>query len=151
MHFDYTLKRWLQFDRLKVYYRKSKTQSWILIIDLPVSRTGVGYRWGKYNLELPADSYTGEAQIGFQYDDGNDLGFGAAIDNVLIDEQEVTGILTHPDVIALRIYPNPAGDEANLEISGTPQGPVNLKMISTDGKVLWTKIRRDQPGEPRVW
>ncbi|MCX6226026.1 MAG: M6 family metalloprotease domain-containing protein [Bacteroidia bacterium] len=144
MHFDYSLKRWQQLDHLKIFFRRYQNESWVPVIDLPTSGIGAGYKWKKYNLELPADCYTGEAQIGFRYDDGNDLGYGAAIDNVVIDEIATSGVETNLDNLAINIYPNPAGDETTLDISGNPGGELSLKLISIDGKVLWSKIRQNQ-------
>lgn len=144
LHFDYSLKRWQQLDHLKIYFRRNKTEGWVPVIDLPTSGIGAGFKWKKYNLELPADAYTGEAQIGFQYDDGNDLGYGAAIDNVVIDEVATSGIENSPDNLAVTIFPNPASNETTLDISGAPAGDVSLKLISIDGKILWTRIRQSQ-------
>lgn len=144
IHFDYALKRWQQLDHLRIFFRRNRDETWVPIIDLPTSGTGAGYKWRKYNLELPADSYTAEAQIGFQYDDGNDFGYGAAIDNVVIDEQATSGVETNLENIAINLYPNPAGDETTLEISGNYSGKVTLKLISIDGKILWSKIRQNQ-------
>lgn len=142
-HFDYSLKRWQQLDHLKIYFRKFPGTSWILIVDLPTSGTGPGYKWKKYNLELPAEHYTGESQVGFQYDDSNDLGYGAAIDNVMIDEEATSGVETNLYDLAVNIYPNPAGDETRLDISGNTNGRVTLKLIGTDGKTLWSGIRHN--------
>ncbi|MFA5815266.1 MAG: M6 family metalloprotease domain-containing protein [Bacteroidales bacterium] len=144
LHFDYSLKRWQQLDHLKIYFRRNRNEIWVPIIDLPTSGIGAGFKWKKYNLELPADCYTSEAQIGFQYDDGNDLGYGAALDNVVIDEELASGIETNLENLVINLYPNPAGDETTLEISGTASGQVSLKLISIDGKTLWSKIRQNQ-------
>jgi M6 family metalloprotease-like protein len=143
LHFDYSLKRWQQLDHLKIYWRRTKSESWNLIIDMPTSGIGGDYRWRKYNLEIPADAYAPEAQIGFRYDDGNDLGYGAAIDNVVIDEQATSGIETNSRNFAVNVYPNPAGDETTLDISGDLTGEVFLKIITVDGKTVWSDIRRN--------
>ncbi|MFA6482637.1 MAG: M6 family metalloprotease domain-containing protein [Bacteroidales bacterium] len=139
VHFDYSLKRWQQLDHLKIFWRRSQTESWMPIIDMPTSGTGAGFRWRKYNLELPADSYFPAAQIGFQYDDGNDLGYGAAIDNVVIDEIATSGIEANAESLAVSLFPNPAGDQTTLQITGNNGGQVNLRLISADGRTLWSK------------
>ena len=140
LHFDYSLKRWQQLDHLKIFYRKNRNDVWVSIIDLPVSGVSSAYIWRKYNLQLPVDCYTAEAQIGFHYDDGNDFGYGSAIDNVLIDEQSTTGIETSTENPVINLYPNPAGDEATLEFAGFPLGQVTLRLITIDGKILWSRI-----------
>ncbi|MFA6125707.1 MAG: M6 family metalloprotease domain-containing protein [Bacteroidales bacterium] len=144
MHFDYSLKRWLQVDHLRIYFRRNQYEVWVMIIDLPISGYGDEFKWRKYNLELPANCYTAEAQIGFRYDDGNDVGYGAAIDNVVIDEEATSGIETKLKNLSINLYPNPAEDKTTLDITGTPWGRVSLKLISTDGKTLWSKISHNQ-------
>ncbi len=142
-HFDYCLKRWQQLDHLKIYFRRSKSEAWIPIIDMPTSGIGAGYKWRKYNLEIPSDSYTAGAQLGFQYDDGTDVGYGSGIDNVVIDEVAASGIEENLVGLAVNIYPNPAGDETTLEISGNVSGEATLQLITPDGKAVWTDIRHD--------
>ena len=144
-HFEYSLKRWQKLDHLKVFFRKNQNYQWVLIIDLPTSGIDTNFKWEKYNLELPADCYTAEAQLGFQYDDGNDLGYGAAIDNVVIDEVATSGIENNPENFSAKLYPNPAENETTLEISGGLAAQVTIKLISIDGKILWSKVSENQP------
>ncbi|MDD4645719.1 MAG: T9SS type A sorting domain-containing protein, partial [Bacteroidales bacterium] len=145
VHFDYSLKRWQQLDHLKIFWRRSASESWIQIIDMPTSGVGVGFRWRKYNLELPTDCYTEQMQLGFQYDDGNDLGYGAAIDNVVIDENAISGIIDENKAsFEVNLYPNPAGDQTTLQIKGAAGGQVALKLLSIDGKTIWSEIRKNQ-------
>jgi hypothetical protein len=141
IHFDYTLKRWQQLDHLKVFCRRSTYESWIPVIDLPVSPIGGQYRWKKYNLEIPADAYNGEAQIGFQYDDGNDLGFGAAIDNVVVDELATSGIEDNISNITVSVFPNPASENATIDITGANGSRLTMKLIGSDGKTIWSEVR----------
>jgi len=148
MHFDYALKRWQQLDHLKIFWRRLPTESWVQIIDLPTSGTGTGYKWRKYNLELPSECYTEQVQFGFQYDDGGDMGYGAAIDNVVVDEQATSGT----DEIAMNnttvnVYPNPAGDQATLSFNQSINGPVNLKLINLNGQTVWSTISKYQTSE----
>lgn len=140
-HFDYALKRWQQLDHLRVYFRRNRSEPWIPIIELPVSGTTSLYKWKKYNLEIPADAYAAEAQIGFQYDDSNDLGYGAALDNFEVNEEEVSGIEVNDQNFGINIYPNPAGDETTLDISGSFTGEVTLKLVGNDGKTVWSDSR----------
>jgi hypothetical protein len=144
VHFDYSLKRWQQFDHLRVYCRRYYNEAWALIVDLPVSGVGAGYRWRKHNLELPADCYSGEAQIAFQYDDGNDFGYGAGIDNVVVDEEPTSGMEVLERGWTWNLYPNPAVDEVQLEFSGTVTRNITLTLLSAEGKVIWSRIREPQ-------
>jgi hypothetical protein len=142
------LKRWQQLDHLKVFSRKNRNESWILIVDLPVSPIGGMYIWKKYNVEIPADCYTAEAQIGFQYDDGNDYGFGAAIDNIVIDENEISGIEANPENLTVGLYPNPASEKVfvNFNIPGNPE--VSLQLCDMSGKILLNRNVKSTYGTP---
>jgi hypothetical protein len=106
-----------------------------------VSPIGGQYRWKKYNLEIPADAYNGEAQIGFQYDDGNDLGFGAAIDNVVVDELATSGIEDNISNITVSVFPNPASENATIDITGANGSRLTMKLIGSDGKTIWSEVR----------
>jgi M6 family metalloprotease-like protein len=136
LHFDYSLKRWQQLDHLKIYFRKDRFESWVQIIDLPTSGIGAGYKWKKYNLELPPDCYTAEAQIGFYYNDGNDFGYGAALDNIVIDEAAISGIETNPDNVAVNIFPNPASEKVFIRLNIPGNSEVSLQLIDMTGKIL---------------
>ncbi len=142
-HFDYCLKRWQQLDHLKIFFRRNRNEAWIPILEMPTSGFGAGYKWKKYNLEIPADSYTAEAQLGFQYDDGTDIGYGSALDNFIFDESATSGVETSSEVLKVNMFPNPAGDETTLDISGNQGGDVSLKLVTIDGKVVWSDIRHN--------
>ncbi len=141
-HFDYALKRWQQLDHLKIYFRRNRNESWVQIIDMPTSGIGAGYKWRKYNLELPADCYAAETQLGFQYDDGNDLGYGAAIDNVVIDETATSGINDQELAPEISLFPNPSAGKTTLQldIPGSPE--ITYQITDQSGKNILTKILR---------
>jgi hypothetical protein len=149
LYFDYSLKRWQQIDRLKLYYRRSSSQDWIQIIELPTSGIGAGYKWRKYSVELPASALTDQAQIGFRYDDGDGFGYGAAIDNVVIREPgagvEITDLASQVD-----LFPNPASDEAwiRMNIPGNPE--VTLRLCEISGKILESRQVRVTSGNTEV-
>lgn len=143
IHFDYSLKRRPQLDSLGIFFRRNRNENWIPVIDLPISGIGIPFKWKKYNLEVPSDAYTGEAQLGFLYNDGDGVGFGAAVDNVVIDEEPASGI--DPEVLGLsiKIYPNPAADEITLAVLKGKDGGATLRLVSIDGKTVWSEVRRN--------
>lgn len=138
-HFDYSLKRWQQLDHLKIFFRKSRNDTWTSIIDMPTSGIGSGYKWKKYNLELPAECYTPEAQLGFQYDDGDDLGYGSAIDNVVIDEISASGIDDQSLTSEIALYPNPASGSTTLKLDIQGNPGIIFHLIDPTGKSILTK------------
>lgn len=141
LYFDYSLKRWQQVDHLKLYYRRSSSQDWIPILELPASGIGAGYKWKKYSLELPAEAYTDQAQIGFRYDDGDEFGFGAAIDNVVIREPGA-GIETTDLAGQVDLFPNPASDQAFIRITIPGNPEVSVQLCDLSGKILsFRKVR----------
>jgi hypothetical protein len=142
LDFDYALKRWQQYDHLKIHYRKNKYDSWVKMVDLPISGVASGYKWTHYSIELPAGALTAEAQLGFQYDDGNDMGYGAAIDNV-----EVTGEANSVEENVfgnqnVELYPNPASDNVTLKMTFPGNPEVTLQVCDMSGKIfLNRKVR----------
>ncbi|MFC2120001.1 C10 family peptidase [Bacteroidota bacterium] len=84
LKFDYVLRRWSDFDHLKVLYKNFESAEWIEIEDL--KPTGNWSSWTTKALYLPEEALTDNVQIAFSYDDNNEVGYGAGIDNVYIYE-----------------------------------------------------------------
>ncbi|HBB91089.1 MAG: hypothetical protein A2X22_04115 [Bacteroidetes bacterium GWF2_49_14] len=141
LYFDYSLKRWQQLDHLKVFYRKSPYEPWVLVIDLPTSGIGAQYKWRRYSLELPSLAYAAEAQIGFQYNDGAGMGYGAAIDNVVIREP-AAGVDIGKVEAGVTIFPNPADREVTVQLTGITADKVTYHLAGIDGRILSTRVSR---------
>jgi M6 family metalloprotease-like protein len=140
LYFDYTLKRWQQLDHLKIFFRRSPSEAWIPVIDMPTSGFGPLYKWRRYSLEIPPDAYAATAQIGFYYDDGDGMGYGAGIDNIVIREP-AAGVEGLQLEAMVNVYPNPASDKITVELSNGGIGGVSYRLIGADGKIVSSVVR----------
>ena len=135
LEFDYSLKVWQQFDKLSVKYRRSKTGAWVPFANLVKSGIGANYLWRHMSFEIPADAYTSEAQIGFQYNDSNEFAYGAAIDNINIKTNS-TGLDEIVDMTSVDVFPNPSTGRFDILIDGGNDMLYTLKLTSIDGREI---------------
>lgn len=84
LKFDYVLRRWNDFDHLKIFYKEFDSDFWVEIEDL--EPTGDWNSWTTHALYLPSGAMRENVQLAFYYDDSNDIGYGAGIDNISIYE-----------------------------------------------------------------
>lgn len=138
LYFDFSLKRWQKVDHLKLFFRRTNEESWIKIIELSPSGFGMGYKWKKYSLELPSDALGSETQIGFQYNNGGEFGYGAAIDNVTVREPAV-GIEQDELDSRVEMFPNPAGDKVFVKLELPGEGVTKAAVCSSSGTILLVK------------
>ncbi|MCK5820693.1 MAG: M6 family metalloprotease domain-containing protein [Bacteroidales bacterium] len=135
--FDYTLKRLNSAEFLTIWIRRTPTDPWIELKKLGVSGFGPKYIWRTMSIDIPQDYYSGEVQVGFQYNDTEDLSYGTGIDNVLIQ-----GIQTNTKLIennsAYSIFPNPSDGGFNLQLTGI-SGETSIRILNLQGKEVWRK------------
>jgi M6 family metalloprotease-like protein len=133
--FDYSLKRWQRLDHLTLFYKRFPDDDWNLILDMPVSGYGMGYKWRTFEIDLPEEALTSEMQIGFQYDDSEGFGFGAAIDNIIVKDPASGS----EDVLLeelIKVYPNPVRSVLNIDISLKEKSDIRLHLITQTGQIL---------------
>ena len=145
VNFDYALKRWQQFDKLKVFYRPTRSHNWTLIVDLPHTGFGAGFRWRNLTLELPAEALSDQIQLGFQYDDQKGFAYGGAIDNVTV-RVPASSISVESSITGIELFPNPAGSTLNYKITRQDHEPLQATLINPGGQILWKmEIRHEGP------
>jgi len=138
LSFDYVLRQFLDYDKLKVLYRPSNNVEWIEITDLPRSGGHWG-SWTNYNLDLPLQAMTSTTQIAFQYDDSDVYAYGAGIDNVQIFEN-TSKVLDNKSISQLLIFPNPNEGEFEINLKNIRPGEIKIKVFSTDGKKIYDRL-----------
>ncbi len=135
LEFDYALKVWQQFDKLTVKFRRSKTDVWVPFANLVKSGIGSKYTWRYMSIEIPTAAYTGEAQIGFEYNDSNEFAYGAAIDNISININ-TTGVDEIVDMAGIEVFPNPSTGRFEILIDGKNDILHKFKVTSIDGREI---------------
>ncbi len=144
IQFDYTLKRLNSGDFLRIWIRRSPTDSWVEFTKLGVSGFGPRFIWRTMNLDLPPEVFSTENQIGFQYSDTDDLSYGTGIDNFTIQ-----GIRTGIDELSLstgfEVFPNPSGGEFSLTFFS--QNESRIRITDLQGKIVLEEIIPGSPGQ----
>jgi hypothetical protein len=136
LKFDYSMKRWLQAEKLFLVYRRTPTEAWQSWLELPTSGVGAGFRWKTYSVQLPAEALSGSTQVALLYDDGRSLGYGAAIDNVQVVEI-LSGIDQAANQTSVELFPNPSQGMVFLRLHS--DRPLTIRLIDHAGRSLITK------------
>jgi len=139
LEFDYALKVWQRFDHLIINFRRSRTGPWVPIRELGQSGFGPKYIWKHVSIEIPPDAFTRQAQIGFQYHDSNEFGYGGAIDNVMIS-LNTTGIDNIEDDSEISVYPNPSTGKFEILVKAVNEEILSLKVVAADGRKVWSDM-----------
>ena len=88
--FDYVLKKWQDVDHLYLVYRVFGDTEWTQILELDKT---LNYQdWSHSKTYLPERALTDHVQLAFYYTDNGDVGYGAGIDNINIEEIADPGV-----------------------------------------------------------
>jgi len=117
-------------DKLKVYYKKTSTSSWIELDSYVNPTSG----WVKREIILPDDAKTQTCQLAFEGSSQN-LSWGTCIDDIVLEEKgylprqvESLSLIQNSNFIPTNSKTNPLGI-INVNISGNT-GDQTLKSIS---------------------
>jgi len=146
LSFDYVLRRFMDFDRLWILYRISKDTEWIEIAEL--NPTGNWNSWLNFSLDIPAGAISSTTQFLFYYNDNNEIGYGAGIDNFKIFENttDINDLLTNKQ---LNIFPNPNSGEFEILFINDNPSDVLLSVYSLEGKKIFERNFEQSASELR--
>ena len=144
--FRYTLRRYMNYDRLFVIYRPDMESEWLTIEELRPG-TGAGWIWKDMEINLPAGALVDGAQIGFLYDDSNKHGWGAGIDDVQLFVNTTSVNSLEMNSIT-EVYPNPNNGSFDVKIELTEQEKVSLVLRDMLGREVWKE--EFMPSGPKV-
>ena len=134
--FDYTLKRFASGDFLRLWMRRSPTDTWIELVKLGVSGFGPNYVWRTMNIDLPTEVFSNQNQIGFQYNDQDEVSYATGFDNFSI-QGIMTGIDNSSLETSLSVYPNPSQGKFSIHILGGLKDETNLRVLDITGKTVF--------------
>ncbi len=140
--FDYVHYRWMFVDEIKLLYRRSKYDDWVLIVDLP--KTGNWNSWRNYTIDLPSGALKNGMQLAFKYDDGNEYGYGAGFDNISIYEN-TSGISELIINEGLTVFPNPSLGAFYINYNSNINENLIIEIYSISGKKIFTKKINKNP------
>jgi len=132
----YALRRWLDYDHLYLKYRTSGDPSWKTLTEL--ATTGKQWAWRTFTYNMPDSLMTDELELAFYYTDNGNIGYGAALDDVVI-AKEMSGIDDPMALQGVSLYPNPAGNTITLDFKGFTGQMVRTEIIDVNGQVVLKK------------
>ncbi|MCX6223210.1 MAG: T9SS type A sorting domain-containing protein, partial [Bacteroidia bacterium] len=144
LNFAYTMQREINYDKFSVIYRQAPDSAWITLKSLEPTDY-FDWVWDITELKLPEKALTPHAQIGFLYDDSNQVGWGAAVDDVKIFAGS-SNVNQVDKSTSVRIFPNPTKGLVTLELNTLLPDEVNLKVYSFIGQVVLEKTISCQTG-----
>lgn len=137
--FDYILRKWQNFDKLRLIYKLNGNPPWYLIEDLTKTTNWNWNVWKNHTVKLPAEAYASNVQLAFFYDDSDVLAYGAGFDNVSITEGTtgINNVILSPDI---KIFPNPSSGLINLIYKSNSAETLRTEILSIKGQKLYDNI-----------
>ena len=135
MKFRYTLRTYLNYDKLFLAYKDPVGLRWNLVEEIR-KPSGFGWPWGEFEMDLPQDWLVKDIQIGIFYDDTNQHGWGAGVDDFQLFVN-TSSVFDLELASGLTIYPNPSQGqfEMNLKLPGA--GKLSLSILDMTGKEVY--------------
>ncbi|MCK5821522.1 MAG: T9SS type A sorting domain-containing protein, partial [Bacteroidales bacterium] len=142
MKFRYTIRKYMDYDHLFIAYKDPVGNRWNIFEELQ-KPSGFGWPWGEVEMELPSDWLVDGIQIGFIYDDSNEHGWGAAIDDfqLYIDASSIFDLELASSV---SVYPNPSNGHFEININQAESKHLSLEILDINGRVVYKKDLSNQ-------
>lgn len=142
MKFRYTIRIYMDYDHLFLAYKEPVGNSWSIVEELQ-KPSGFGWPWGEVEMELPSDWLVEDLQIGFIYDDSNEHGWGAAIDDFQLYINS-TSIFDLKLASKVSVYPNPSNGQFEINIDQQVSGKLSLEILDLTGRLVYQKDLSNQ-------
>ncbi len=137
LKFSYALRKYRNYDKLSVVYRTSSEADWVEIKTLDATAANK-WAWMEEKIDLPEEALTEEAQIGFYYDDSNEHGWGAGIDNIeIFHNTTLVSLLTLDSEI--KVFPNPSNGVFDISIMNIDESNIRIFVYNITGRVIFEK------------
>ncbi len=132
----YSLKRWLDLDRLYLVYRSADAPVWATLAELVP--TGRVWGWKTFSFSIPEDLLVEDIEFAFYYTDSNGLGYGAAIDDVYVGP-DVSGTGDRLLTQRVSVFPNPTSGAVTLQLDGFSSGEATIDLLDAGGRTILRK------------
>lgn len=137
IRFKYTLRLYMNYDHLYLVWKTPDGDRWNIQEEL-LKPSGFGWPWKEVDIDLPNDVLVADAQIGFFYDDSEEHGWGAGIDDVQLFVN-TSSIFDLELASKTTIYPNPSNGKFELSIQDAKPGKLSLEISDITGKLVFSK------------
>lgn len=144
MKFRYTLRKYMDFDHLFLAYKEPAGNRWNIVEEIE-KPSGFGWPWGEMEMELPSDWLVEDLQIGFLYDDSNEHGWGAGIDDfqLLINTSSIFDLEL---ASKLNILPNPSNGNFTIQLNDPETGELTMQILDINGRLVFQKAFDNNSG-----
>jgi len=137
LRFKYTLRLYMDYDHLYFVWKTPAGDRWNIQEEI-LKPSGFGWPWGEKEFDLPQDLLVEGAQIGFMYDDSDEHGWGAGIDDVQLFVN-TSSIFDLELASKLSIFPNPSNGQFDILIKDAEPGSLSLEVTDVTGKLIYEK------------
>jgi len=142
MKFRYTIRKYMDYDHLFLAYKTPEGNRWNIYEELQ-KPSGFGWPWGEFEMEIPSDWIVEDVQIGFFYDDSNEHGWGAGIDDfqLFINTSSIFDLELASSV---SVYPNPSNGHFEINIDQLESRNLSMEILDLTGRVVYQKSLSNQ-------
>jgi len=137
LKFRYTLRLYMDYDKLYIVWKTGAGERWNIHEEIR-KPSGFGWPWTEKEIELPQDALAADAQIGFLYDDNEEHGWGAGIDDVQVFVN-TSSIFDLELASSLSVYPNPSEGKFEIRLKDLKPGSVKIDISDITGKTIYSK------------
>lgn len=146
LKFRYTIRKYMDYDHLFLVYKTPEGDRWNILEELP-KPSGFGWPWGEKEMEVPADWLVKDLQIAFFYDDSNEHGWGAGVDDFQLFIN-ATSIFDLELASKVSVYPNPSQGKFELSVDQPESGNLSIQVLDMTGREVYMKTY-NSPGSLR--
>lgn len=137
MKFRYTLRTFMNYDELHIVYRDPVYQRWNLVERMR-KPSGFGWPWSEYEMDLPQEWLVKDIQIGLFYDDTNEHGWGAGVDDFQL-YVNTSSVFDQELASALTVYPNPSDGQFEISLELPAAREIKLKVLDITGSEVYSR------------
>ena len=137
LKFKYALRSYRNYDKLSVVYRASPSEDWIVLKKLDDTANNK-WDWIEESVDLPAEALTEEMQAGFFYDDSNEHGWGAGIDDVELFHNTTSVNILSPGS-EINVFPNPNNGVFDIKFKGIDEPHIQISVYDINGRIVFEK------------
>lgn len=137
LKFRYTLRLYMDYDKLYMVWKIGEGDSWNIMEEIK-KPSGFGWPWAEKEIELPQEALAADAQIGFLYDDSEEHGWGAGIDDVQLFVN-TSSIFDLELATNLSVYPNPSEGKFEIKLKDIKPGTLKIEISDITGKTIYSK------------
>ncbi|MBT3244427.1 MAG: T9SS type A sorting domain-containing protein [Bacteroidetes bacterium] len=137
VRFKYTLRLYMDYDHLYFVWKTPEGDRWNIQEEI-TKPSGFGWPWAEKEIDLPVEALVADVQFGFLYDDNNEHGWGAGIDDFQLFVN-TTSIFDLELASRVTVFPNPNNGHFEVKITDSKPGTLSLEVSDLAGRTIYSK------------